>query len=82
MLCAKHMPKGPKGQKRPADVIGNAVHIMRIATGEITETVTSKGKNLAAVELGRKGGEARAAALSHRKRKAIAKRAATARWSR
>ena len=31
------MPRGPKGEKRPADVIGNAVHIMRIATGEIQE---------------------------------------------
>jgi len=28
------MPR-PKGEKRPADVIGNAVHVMRIATGEI-----------------------------------------------
>ena len=27
------MPKGPKGEKRPADVIGGAVHVMRIATG-------------------------------------------------
>ena len=27
------MPKGPQGQKRPADVIGNAVKVMRIATG-------------------------------------------------
>jgi hypothetical protein len=31
------MPKGPRGEKRPADVIGNAVHVMRIATGEIGE---------------------------------------------
>lgn len=31
------MPRGPKGKRRPADVIGNAVHVMRIATGEITE---------------------------------------------
>jgi len=31
------LPKGPKGEKRPADVIGNAVHIMRIAMGEIEE---------------------------------------------
>jgi hypothetical protein len=31
------MPRGPKGEKRPADVIGNAVHVMRIATGEIEE---------------------------------------------
>jgi hypothetical protein len=28
------MPKGPKGEKRPADVIGNAIKIARIATGE------------------------------------------------
>ena len=31
------MPTGPKGQKRPADVIGNAVRVMQIATGEIDE---------------------------------------------
>ena len=29
------MPKGPKGQKRPADVIGNAVRVMQIATGAL-----------------------------------------------
>jgi hypothetical protein len=29
------MPRGPKGEKRPVDVIGNAVHVMRVATGEI-----------------------------------------------
>jgi hypothetical protein len=33
------MPRGPKGEKRPADVIGNAVHVMRIATGEVEEAV-------------------------------------------
>jgi hypothetical protein len=32
------MPRGPRGEKRPADVIGNAVHVMRIATGEIQES--------------------------------------------
>ena len=31
------MPTGPKGEKRPADVIGNAVKVMRIATGEEAE---------------------------------------------
>ena len=31
------MPKGPEGQKRPADVIGNAVRVMQIATGEAEE---------------------------------------------
>ncbi len=52
------MPKGPKGEKRPADVIGAAVTVAKIATGEIEET-TDDGKNKAAVELGRKGGKAR-----------------------
>ncbi len=32
------MPKGPHGQKRPADVIGNAVLIAKIATGEADDT--------------------------------------------
>jgi hypothetical protein len=36
------MPRGPKGEKRPADVIGNAVHVMRIATGEEEDTVTTE----------------------------------------
>ena len=27
------MPKGPQGQKRKADVIGNAILVMKIATG-------------------------------------------------
>jgi hypothetical protein len=31
------MPRGPKGEKRPADVIGVAVMVGRIATGEIEE---------------------------------------------
>ena len=31
------MPKGPQGQKRKAGVIGNAIHVMRIATGEAEE---------------------------------------------
>lgn len=75
------MPTGPKGQKRPADVIGNAVKVMRIATGEIEETAEDNGKDRAAVELGRKGGEARASKLSAKQRKEIAKKAANVRWS-
>ncbi len=31
------MPTGPEGEKRPADVIGNAVKVMRIATGDEAE---------------------------------------------
>ena len=34
------MPKGPKGEKRPADVVSNAVKVIRIATGEETDTLT------------------------------------------
>lgn len=52
------MPKGPHGEKRPADVIGNAVKVMRIATGEIVEMVEAKAKS-AAAELGSKGGPTR-----------------------
>ncbi len=73
------MPKGPKGEKRPADVIGAAVKVAKIATGEIEET-TDDGKNKAAVELGRKGGKARAERMSPKQRTAIAKKAAQARW--
>ncbi len=74
------MPKGPKGQKRPADVIGNAVKVMQIATGEAEEEYDEDGKNKAAVELGRKGGAARAAKLSKKRRTEIARNAAAARW--
>jgi RNase adaptor protein for sRNA GlmZ degradation len=74
------MPRGPKGEKRPADVIGNAVRVMQIATGEIEDKLTDDGKNAAAVALGRMGGKARAVRLSARKRKDIAKKAAKSRW--
>jgi hypothetical protein len=50
------MPRGPKGKKRPADVIGNAVHVMRTATGEKEDTVPDDGKDPAAKALGKKGG--------------------------
>jgi hypothetical protein len=43
------MPRGPKGEKRPADVIGNAVHVMRIATGEIEEGGNTETKAAAAL---------------------------------
>lgn len=58
------MPQSPKGEKRPADVIGNAVHVMRIATGEIDDTPEDDGKDKAAQALGKKGGQKRAAAVS------------------
>jgi hypothetical protein len=73
------MRRGPKGQKRPADVIGNAVKVIRLATSEITEELTEDGRNRAAVELGRKGGLARAQSLTRKRRREIAQKAAAAR---
>lgn len=75
------MPTGPKGQKRPADVNARAVMIAKTATGEIEDVTTADGKNAAAVSLGRMGGKARAAGMSAKKRKEIAKKAAMARWA-
>jgi hypothetical protein len=80
MLSGKLMPKTPKGHKRPADVISNAVHVMRIATGEIEETLTDDGKSKAAVELGRRGGLARAKSIKKADRIKIARKAARKRW--
>jgi len=71
------MAKGPQGQKRPADVIGCAVKVAKIATGEIAEDTTKKEYTRKA---GIIGGKARAEKLSPQKRKEIAKKAATARW--
>jgi hypothetical protein len=87
------MPRGPRGERRPADPAAAAVKTVRIATGEIVETVDEsetnsysqpKLKNPAAVTLGRlggkKGGRARAEKLSKEERREIARRAANARW--
>ena len=74
------MPKGPKGQRRPADVISKAIKVARIATGEDTDDVVDDGKDPAAKSLGARGGKARAAKLSDKRKKEIAQRAAAARW--
>jgi hypothetical protein len=75
------VPKGPKGERRHADVNRNAVLVAKIATGEIEDVTTDDGKNAAAVALGRMGGKARAAAMSKRRRKEIAQQAAKKRWA-
>jgi len=67
------MPKGRRGEKRPADVIGNAVKVMRIATGEEEEDLSPAARN-AAAELGSRGGKARAASLSRRTSKPLSGR--------
>jgi hypothetical protein len=72
------MPKGPRGEKRPADAIARAVQVARIATGEIEDTHDGKDPNAKA--LGAKGGAARAKSLSAKKRSEIAKKAAAKRW--
>jgi len=72
------MPRGPRGEKRPADVVGNAVKVMRIATGEETENVDNTKTHHRAG--GVKGGAARAAALPAQRRSEIARQAAKARW--
>ena len=65
------MPKGPRGEKRPANVIGNAVKVMRIATGEETEELETDRAKSAAAELGSRGGKARAAKMTPEERTAI-----------
>lgn len=69
------MPK----PKRPRDVDQRAKSILDIAIGEAEDEV--KKKDPAAVALGKKGGAARAQALTPERRKAIATKAAKKRWS-
>ncbi len=79
------MPKGPKGEKRPADVIANAVKVMKIATGEIEEDIAmpeKEGKDPAAVSMGKRGGKAPAEKMTPQRRAEIARRAAEKRWNR
>lgn len=70
------MPKGPQGQKRPADTIAAAIMVAKIATGEIEETPRPSKK----VNSGKAGAKARNAKLSPERRSAIAKKAAGKRW--
>ena len=63
---------GPNGQKRPGDVVGNAVHSCKILVGEAEETHVGKQSN---------GGTARAQSLSPERRSEIARKAAKSRWS-
>lgn len=72
------MPKGPRGEKRPADAVTRAVMIGKIATGEIEEEREELSN--AAAELGRKGGKARAEKMSPERRAEIARQAAAKRW--
>jgi hypothetical protein len=71
------MPKGPRGEQRPADLIGCAVTVARIATGEAEDDrYTTPGR----VRSGQAGARTRAESLSTERRKEIAKKAAAGRW--
>lgn len=69
------MPKGPRGEKRPADTNAAAVMVAKIATGEITEDLPTRSP-----EAGLKGARARAEKLTPEQRSEIARTAAGARW--
>lgn len=73
------MPKGPRGERRPADTIGCAVKVMKIATGEEDDERRDPGKAYAR-KGGLKGGAARAKKLTKARRAEIARKAAQARW--
>ena len=72
------MPKGPRGEKRPADAIGLAVMIGKIATGELEDTADATKS--AAAQLGSLGGKKRAETMSPERRSEVARKAATKRW--
>jgi len=59
-----------------------AHRLVGLISGEIQSETLPEPKNAAAVELGRQGGKARAASLSTRRKRQIAKKAAAARWKR
>jgi hypothetical protein len=73
------MPKGPRGEKRPADAIGLAVMVGKIATGEIADE--RDPIKTAAAELGSRGGKKCAENMTPERRAEIARKAAEKRWS-
>ena len=74
------MPKGPRGERRPADVIGAAVKVMRIATGEEPDDRADAPAPSPAQQLGKLGGAARARNLTAERRAEIAREGAAKRW--
>lgn len=75
----------PKRSSKPRDLSSLAKAIVDQATSDEPTPDPYDGKNPAAVELGRlggqKGGKARAAKLTAEERSAAARRAARVRWS-
>ena len=71
------MPKGPRGEKRPADTVAAAIMVAKIATGEVEDVKQVKSGR---VRSGKAGAKARARKLSQEQRSSIAMVAAKARW--
>jgi len=72
------MPKGPNGERRPADVIGCAITVAKIATGETEDAIRPpSGRRRSGIA----GAAARAQQLSGAERSDIAQKAATRRWA-
>ena len=70
------MVVGPHGEKRPADPTANALHVAKLLTGEAEEQYIDQARQAG----GRKGGQARAKALTPAQRQKIAKEGAATRW--
>ena len=68
------MPRGPNGERRPGDVVGCAVTVAKIATGEIEEELPENRKDKV------NGGKARAESMTPEERSKLARTAARARW--
>ena len=71
------MPKGPNGERRPADAIGAAVLVGKIATGEVEEIPAVKSGR---VRSGLAGAAARTRSMTKEERRVVARKAAAARW--
>ena len=69
------MPRGPKGEKRPADTIGAAVMVAKIATGEVDDQVDGRREG------GLVGGKSRSESRTPEERSELARKAANARWA-
>ena len=72
-----------KPPKRPRDFSQAAKFVVDVATGQAEDrapTDAERGKNPAAAALGRKGGQARAHAMTAKRRTEIARKAAKTRW--
>ena len=72
------MPTGPRGEKRPADMVGAAVMVARLSVGDIAEAHTQPSGR---VRSGRAGAKARVEATTSERRQEIARKAAEARWA-